>query len=105
MGQGGRQMESSHRYGRFYDEIRPALRSKLEEFKLFGYEQVTEKELWAFLTKKKWKKVKDDIRLYEIVADVFSVQIGELMNFATVEAFKMGDFAFDNEEERQQLLK
>ena len=38
-------MDRSHQYGRFYTEIEPALKSKLEEFKLFGYEKVTEKEL------------------------------------------------------------
>ncbi|WP_210366778.1 post-transcriptional regulator [Bacillus sp. REN3] len=98
-------MERSHQYGRFYEEIKPALKSKLEEFRLFGYERVTEKELWDYLTKKKWKKVKEDIHLYEVVADVLSVQAGELMNHATVEAFKLGDFSLEDEEERQKLLK
>lgn len=98
-------MDRSHQYGRFYNEISPALKSKVEEFKLFGYEKVTEKDLWDFLTKKKWKKVKEDIHLYEVVADVFSVKIGQLMNYTTVEAFKMGDFALDNEDERRELLK
>lgn len=98
-------MDRSHQYGRFYTEIEPALKSKLEEFKLFGYEKVTEKELWAFLTKKKWKKQKEDIHLYEIVADVFSVKIGELMNYTTVEAFKMGDFSLNDEAERRELFK
>lgn len=98
-------MEQNHQYGRFYKQIKPALVSKVEEFKIFGYEQVTEKELWDFLTNKKWKKTKDEIQLHEIVADILSAKIGELMNYTTVEAFKLGDFALDDEEERKALLK
>lgn len=98
-------MDTSHQYGRFYIEIQPAIRSKVEEFNIFGYEKVTEKDLWEFLTRKKWKKTKEDIRLYEIVADVLSVKIGELMNYTTVEAFKLKDFNMEDEEERKALFK
>lgn len=98
-------MDQSHHYSRFYTEIKPAISSKLEEFKLFGYERVSEQELWEFLTKKKWKKLNEDIHLYEVVADVLSVNIGELMNFTTVAAFKMGDFPMDDEEARKELFK
>ncbi|RSD24086.1 post-transcriptional regulator [Mesobacillus subterraneus] len=98
-------MERIHQYGRFYNEVKPALQSKVEEFKIFGYESVTEKELWDYLTKKKWKKPKDEIQLYEVVADILSAKIGDLMNFTTVEAFKLGDFSLGDEEERRELLK
>ena len=98
-------MNPSHQYRRFYKQVKPALESKIEEFKIFGYEQVRENELWDYLTKKKWKKPKEEIQVYEIVADILSAKIGDVMNFTTVEAFKMGDFALDNEEERKELLK
>ncbi|WP_226085415.1 MULTISPECIES: post-transcriptional regulator [Mesobacillus] len=98
-------MNPSHHYGRFYKQIKPALESKIEEFKIFGYEQVGEKELWDYLTKKKWKKPKDEIQMYELVADILSAKIGDIMNFTTVEAFKLGDFTMDDEQERKELLK
>ncbi|ESU30711.1 hypothetical protein G3A_20605 [Bacillus sp. 17376] len=98
-------MNPSHQYGRFYRQVKPALESKVEEFGIFGYEQVKEKELWDYLTKKKWKKPKEEVQMYEIVADILSAKIGEVMNFTTVEAFKIGDFALDNEEERKELFK
>lgn len=98
-------MNPSHQYGRFYKQVKPALESKIEEFKIFGYEQVGEKELWDYLTKKKWKKPKDEIQMYELVADILSAKIGEVMNFTTVEAFKLGDFTMEDEEERKELLK
>jgi hypothetical protein len=105
MEQGGMGMDRTHQYGRFYDEVKPALQSKVEEFIIFGYEKVTVKDLWQYLTKKKWKKPKEDIQVYEVVADILSAKIGDLMNFTTVEAFKLGDFALDDEEERKELLK
>lgn len=98
-------MNQSHQYGRFYKQVKPALESKIEEFKIFGYEQVREKELWDYLTKKKWKKPKEEIQMYEIVADILSAKIGNVMSFTTVEAFKLGDFTMDDEEERKALLK
>jgi predicted NAD/FAD-binding protein len=105
MGQGGTGMERGHSYGRYYKQIKPALESKKEEFKLLGYEKITEVDLWNYLTKKKWKKPKEEIHLYEIVADILSMKIGDVMNYTTVEAFKLGDFDLSSEEERRELLK
>ncbi|WP_079509877.1 post-transcriptional regulator [Mesobacillus jeotgali] len=98
-------MEQNHQYGRYYKQVKPALESKIEEFKIFGYEHVREKELWDYLTKKKWKKPREETQIYEIVADILSAKIGDVMNFTTVEAFKLGDFALDDEEELKELLK
>lgn len=98
-------MNPSHHYGRFYNQVKPALESKIEEFEIFGYEQIREKELWDYLTKKKWKKATEEAQIYEIVADILSAKIGEVMNFTTVEAFKLGEFTIDDEEERKELLK
>ena len=39
---------------------RPALQSKQEEFKLLGYDTVSEMDIWDYLVKKKWKKEKED---------------------------------------------
>ncbi|MGY4112631.1 post-transcriptional regulator [Aeribacillus sp. SP014] len=36
--------------------LRPFLKSKLEEFRLYGYDKMTEDELWAFFEKKKMEK-------------------------------------------------
>jgi predicted NAD/FAD-binding protein len=98
-------MEKSHQYGRYYKQIKPALKSKEEEFKLLGYENVTEAQIWEYLTRKKWKKAKEEVHLYEIVADILSIKIGDVMNYTTVEAFKMADFDLSSEEERRELLK
>lgn len=95
--------------GNLYDHLRshvqPALESKLEEFALLGYGQVSEQELWNFLHKKKWKKAEEDKSVSQIVEDILSTKVGEFFNFASVEAFKGAEFSFDNEEDLKELLK
>ncbi|UII55007.1 post-transcriptional regulator [Cytobacillus spongiae] len=98
-------MKISHEYEHFRNELQPALKSKVEEFHMLGYGRISERELWNFLTHKKWRKPKLDIRMYELVQDILGLRIGEYMNYATIEAFKLSDFSFDNKEDRDALLK
>jgi hypothetical protein len=98
-------MKIGHEYDRFRQEVGLVLKSKLEEFEVMGYGIVSEQELWNFLTQKKWRKPQEGIHLYQIVQDIFAVKVGEYMNYATVEAFKVTDFSFDNEDDLKELLK
>lgn len=98
-------MSTVHEYDRFRSEVKPALVSKVEELNLLGYGTIHEQQLWDFLTSKKWKRVREDIRLYEIVADILSLKPGEYMSFATVEALRLLDFSLEDEAELKELLK
>ncbi|TRZ37452.1 post-transcriptional regulator [Niallia circulans] len=99
-------MPSEHLYDHFRHQVKPALKSKLEEFHLLGYDTIDEGELWFFLTKKKWKKPSSDYRIAEIVQDVMNVKVVDFMNFATLEAYKAEDyFATLTSEEKKELLK
>ncbi|MDN3020186.1 post-transcriptional regulator [Paenibacillus sp. BSR1-1] len=98
-------MDNSHKFDHFRTQVQPALKSKLFEFHLLGINSVTEKELWDFLIKKKWKKVKDEMKLYEMIQEILSVKVSDYMNFATIEAFKTAEFSFDDENEWKELLK
>lgn len=98
--------ETGHIYDKNFKKLEPALKSKLEELDLIGYGQVSMKDLWSYLTKKKWKNVNKEIHIHELVSDILSVKAGDFMNFATVEAFRSPNwFAELNEEELQELLK
>jgi hypothetical protein len=97
------EIESKFEYLR--GKVGPALQSKLEEFQLMGYKKISEPQLWDFLTKKKWKKAKDEIKLHEVIQDIMSVKVSEYMNFATVEAYKAPEFSLDNAEDLRELLK
>ncbi len=102
---GGSRVKTSHKYDSFRYQVQPAIASKLEEFFLLGYGHVKEQELWDFLTTKKWRKTAQDKRIAEIVDDILSVKVGDYFSFATIEAFKEAQFAFDDEDERRELLK
>lgn len=92
-------------YEQFYDTVKPALQSKLEEFGILGYDSVTETDIWNYLMKKKWKKTKGDLKLFEVVQSILSLKIGEFMNYQTVEALKDVSFSLENEQDRLELLK
>ncbi len=98
-------MEKSHAYNHFRTQVEPALVSKLEEFRILGYKDVSEDGLWEFLIKKKWKKVKEDIRIYEIIDDVLSVKVSDYISFTTIETYKHNDFNLEDENEWKELLK
>ncbi len=98
-------MDNSRIFDQLRTQLQPALASKLEEFSLLGYDSVTENELWKFLVKKKWKKVKEEIRIYEMIQDILSVKVSDYMSFATIEAYKAPEFSFDDENELKELLK
>lgn len=98
-------MEKSHAYNHFRTQVKPALVSKLEEFRLLGYNEVAESGLWDFLTRKKWKKAKAEIKLYEIIDDILSVKVSDYLSYTTIETYKNNDFSLDDEDEWKELLK
>ncbi len=86
-----------HPFDVYRTQVEPALISKLEEFELFGYDKVTEAELWEFLTKKRWKRVNEERKLHEIVNDILSLNVSDYISYATIEAFKSSDNLFSEE--------
>ncbi|NHM30444.1 post-transcriptional regulator [Neobacillus terrae] len=98
-------MGIGHMYDYYRNQIKPALESKLEEFRLLGYETVTEDELWNFLIRKRWKKPEEDKKLYEIVQDILAVKVSDYMGFAAIEAYKNPEFSLKDERDWKELLK
>ncbi|WP_144547791.1 post-transcriptional regulator [Bacillus sp. X1(2014)] len=98
-------MDESHRFEHFRPQVQPAVASKLLEFQLLGLDSVSEQELWDFLIKKKWKKIKEDMKLYEIIQEILSVKASDYLNFATIEAYKASEFSIHDEDELKELLK
>jgi Post-transcriptional regulator len=91
-----------HPFDDLKDHVKPAIVSKLEEFKILGYEEVSEEKLWSFLKTKKWKKT-PELSVHEVVSDVLALKIGDFMNYATVESYKTEKW-FESEEGKE-LLK
>lgn len=98
-------MEVSHEYDQFKNEVRPALRSKREEFFLLGYDNVSEEDIWEFMKIKKWRKIAEPLKLYEMVQHILSLKVGDYMHHASIEALKEADFSGINEDDMIELLK
>ncbi len=79
-------------------QLEPVLESKAEEFGLYGYDEVSASEIWECMTKKKWRKQNiAEKMMHELVADVYSLKVGEFMSFMTVEAYKGPESSGDSE--------
>ncbi|MET3574671.1 post-transcriptional regulator [Bhargavaea ullalensis] len=96
----------SEQFGR----LRPALASKTEEFRFYGYGSVSEEDLWRYCTKKLWRK-KDPAQmpLHEMVADILSVTPARYMTHSQVEGLRSaaapgGTLGGFDEEEFRELL-
>ncbi|WP_080844710.1 post-transcriptional regulator [Cytobacillus gottheilii] len=97
-------MKSNHPYDSFRQQVSPALQVKLDEIQFYGYGNVNEDEFWSFLTKKKWRKPKEEVKLFEIIEDIMAVKAGEYINYSTVEALRGSDLSL-SEEELKSLFK
>jgi hypothetical protein len=97
--------KNHHPYERYYHRLKPALVSKVEEFRLLGYGAVQPDSLWDYFIKKKWRNVQQDIRIYQLVSDIIALKPGDFMNYATVEAFRSSPLLTEqNQEEIQNLF-
>ena len=98
-------MAEIHPYNKYFQYLLPALKSKVEEFRLLNYGTIDIPSLWKYLTVKKWRKPEEDVHVYELVADILSIMPGDYMNYATIEAYRSPNwFEEVNEEELRELL-
>jgi len=65
-------------------QLKELCQAKAEEFHLLGYEEVSAQNVWGCVARK-WKKMPG---LHEAVADILSLQVGQLMNYLTISAFR-----------------
>ena len=85
--------------------IQPVVSSKMEEFHMLGYEEVTENDLLGYLEMKKWKKEKE-LSLHQVVNDILSVKITQVMSYVTIESYKSDMLSsVNNGEDWKELLK
>lgn len=99
-------MTEYHPYDRYLDQIKPCITSKVEEFKLLGYDRATEEDVWKCLKQKKWKKNKDGKLLYEVVNDVMRLSISDYMSWLTMQAYKSPNWFNDEGElDPEELVK
>ncbi|MEY9970104.1 hypothetical protein ABH966_000466 [Lysinibacillus sp. RC46] len=96
----------SMQYEQLFEKIRPAIDSKIEEFKHFQYDAITAEELWRFCIEKKWRKKNiEQLRLHEIISTIFSVSPSDIVSFNQVEFLQSNEWFTElNTEELKMLL-
>lgn len=63
-----------------YKRILPALEAKISELKRENIKYIDTKDIWNYCIETKWK-IKKDLRIYEIVDDIFNVDSIQLEVF------------------------
>ncbi|MBA2873622.1 post-transcriptional regulator [Thermaerobacillus caldiproteolyticus] len=79
------------------EQLMPVLECKYDEFRLLGYEQVEIEQIWECLFYKKWKKLNEKKKLFELVEDILSLRIGDYMAFLTMKTYQQQRSADGND--------
>ena len=97
----------SVQYGSLFEHVRPALESKIFEFRLYNYDSVTEVDLWNYCIKKKWRKrVIEEMKVFEMVNDILETSPAQYMTHTQIEEQRTSNwFADFNQDDLQALLK
>lgn len=88
-----------------FNHALPAIKSKKSELRLYGYTTVTEKDIWTFCVKKKWRK-KDvaSMRIHEVVNSILKLTPAEFMTYTQIEEQRDSDWFSDLNSDELQLL-
>ncbi|WP_102026912.1 post-transcriptional regulator [Salirhabdus sp. Marseille-P4669] len=70
--------------------VLPVLKSKVEELHVLGYDQADEENVWDCCLKKVWKK-DVELRLHQVVQDIFHLSAGTYMAYLTREFYRNDD--------------
>ena len=88
-----------------FDQVQLVLQSKLDDFKMQRYTEITMEEMWNYCMKKKWKKRQiEDIPIYEIVATIYSLTPSEIVSQAHINELYKTDLNLGIDLEELNLL-
>lgn len=93
-------------YEDIFAHVLPAIESKRNEFVIYQYDTVTEKDIWKYCVTKKWRK-KDisSLPLYQIINDILTISPAEFMTFEQIDNQRKSNwFSEINHEELKMLL-
>ena len=80
-------------YASLYEKVQIILKNKIEEFHYFGYNSITEQELWEYCINKTWRKRDiQSLRLYELTSGILNVSASEIINYLQVNGLKQNLF-------------
>lgn len=78
------------------EKVYIVLKSKEKEFAMLGYQEIDAEDIWECLDEYIWKK--DRIkRLYEVVADIFQLQVHTYMDYLAIDSIQQSKDQPDDE--------
>ncbi|KQL38098.1 hypothetical protein AN960_14160 [Bacillus sp. FJAT-25509] len=78
----------------FKPKLQVVIESKLDEFRMLGFDTVSEDGLWECLERTIWRKKEDEPKLFQLVEDILSLTVNDYMNYIRIEAFKSPTWQF-----------
>lgn len=78
----------------FKPKLQVVIESKLDEFRMLGFDTVGEDDLWECLEKTIWRKKEGEPKLFQLVEDILSLTVNDYMNYIRIEAFKSPTWQF-----------
>lgn len=83
-----------HQWDDWREKLSLVIESKVEEWKMYGHESVTEEDVWnSFKEKlKRHKDIPEDIRIHWVTAQLFSLSANDYMTQLTVSAYRGEDW-------------
>lgn len=91
-------MKERQQFDVWREDLKPLLESKSEEFRLLGYENVTEEDIWD-CTVSQFQNEKEFVRLHRFVNALLSLKPQTYMMWLTVKAYKNPDALFSSDDE------
>lgn len=80
----------------FKPKLQVVIESKLDEFRMLGFDTVSEDDLWECLERTIWRKKEDEPKLFQLVEDILSLTVNDYMNYIRIEAFKSPTWQFES---------
>lgn len=92
-------------FEQLFNHAMPAIQSKRNEFRLYGYSTVTNEEIWKYCIRKKWRKKNvSTMRIHEIVNGVLRLTPAEFMTYTQIEEQRDSNWFTDLNSDELQLL-
>ncbi|MEK4386643.1 post-transcriptional regulator [Solibacillus sp. FSL W7-1464] len=88
-----------------YENVQLILTNKIEEFHYYGYDSITEQDLWKYCIDKVWRKRDvQNMRLHELTAGIFGATASEVLSYMQIKDFKRNEMNLRLSNEELQTL-
>lgn len=92
-------------FEQLFKQALPAVQSKRNELRLYGYPTVTDDEIWKYCIQKKWRKKKmEDMPIHEVVSGILRLTAAEFMTYTQIEQQRDSNWFSDLNNDELQLL-